>query len=561
MKDQLSKRTMIFAGALSALSLIAAGCSSGSSTSSAAAPSKTFVDLYAGIPALGTEPEAATGTTDTALADLYSPLLISAGNVNGSVYTWNTADIVPNLATSFTDSNGVYTLQLRHNVRACNGDQLTAQDVVFAVDRAEQVTDAPGTASSFDYEQAGVLSPGASAKQNLQGSVTATGPYTVVFRTKVDNGLLPPELAQPATAPIDEALVKKHATPSDPFGFTYLKTKSAGFGPYCVASYTANQQIVLTRNPYWNVAPIPHFQKVIMQAVPSDANRYAELVRGQANAAEKLTAAEYSTLLKSHAAQVISDYSTTFNYHLNLSYSSPTWGPSGSAKAAAVRKAIAQAIPYESIIKVALGGFGHVWQGEVPPAIPGAMSNPSLFTQNISAAKADLAAAGYPGGKGLPTAGLQLSYDAADAGTYQPMAELIKSSLAQIGINVTLNPVPDATFNAQQASYPMAIAPGGTNIYSTAFYTELWYAAPTAGGLVDVDGYNNPALNALALQAAKTHGQAQETIGTQEQAIEMHDLPAIPLVIIPEQGAVANNIQGMSENNWGEYYPVTSAKS
>ncbi|MEM0099609.1 ABC transporter substrate-binding protein [Thermofilum sp.] len=101
-----------------------------------------------------------------------------------------------------------------------------------------------------------------------------------------------------------------------------------------------------------------------------------------------------------------------------------------------VRRAIAHAIPYEDIVKLARGGLARVASGPIPYGLWGHFGN-LTYTYDLELAKRLLAEAGYP--DGIPRT-LTLVYTAGDI--YEARAaEIIKASLAKIGINVEIKPM------------------------------------------------------------------------------------------------------------------------
>lgn len=101
-----------------------------------------------------------------------------------------------------------------------------------------------------------------------------------------------------------------------------------------------------------------------------------------------------------------------------------------------VRRAIAHAIPYEDIVKLARGGLARVASGPIPYGLWGHFDN-LTYTYDLDLAKRLLAEAGYP--DGIPRT-LTLVYTAGDI--YEARtAEIIKASLAKIGINVEIKPM------------------------------------------------------------------------------------------------------------------------
>jgi ABC-type transport system substrate-binding protein len=254
---------------------------------------------------------------------------------------------------------------------------------------------------------------------------------------------------------------------------------------------------------------------------------------------------------------VIADPDTTGHLQLDLDYAAAPWGPNGAPRAMLMRRAMAAALPYAAIV-AALGAGGAPWQGEIPPAVPGAERDPRAFSTDDVAAAADLAAAGHPGGVGVPSSGLVLSFDAG-APSQAAIAALIESALAKLGVDITVQPVPSASFTTSQiGTDAMAIVRGGGTIGDAAWYSERWYAAPAAGGELNLDGYDDPDLNALAAESASASGAARAALARREQAIELADLPVIPLALLVPRAVVADSVRSMSLAGPGPLWAVTS---
>jgi peptide/nickel transport system substrate-binding protein len=101
-----------------------------------------------------------------------------------------------------------------------------------------------------------------------------------------------------------------------------------------------------------------------------------------------------------------------------------------------VRQAIAHAIPYEDIVKVARAGLARVASGVIPYGMWGHFEN-FRYEYNLTLARQLLAEAGYPAGINKT---LVLVYTAGDI-YEQRTSELIHSSLAQLGITVEIRPL------------------------------------------------------------------------------------------------------------------------
>ncbi len=527
--------------------------------SPAAGPGSLTV-LVGAIGAAGTDPAAAGGPPGV-LDDLYAPLLLAPGRADGPAYRWGPGAL-PELAASVTHHDGAYTITLRRNVRDCSGDTLTASDVVFALQRAERAAAVGHLASWTAWHAAGmaapVLAPG-SLPAAPAGTAEVLGPSELVLRPSPDDGMLPEMLALSATAPIDAKLVQHSAGPGDPDGLAWLSAHDAGFGPYCLSSYRAGRQVVLTANPYWRLDPRPSIHRVMIDAVASPATRLSELESGRAQVAEGLAPAQYAAAQQSSRARVLADDATTGHLQLDLDFNTPPWGPNGSARATLMRDAVAAALPYASIV-AALDGGGATWQGELPPVIPGARRDAAIFSTNDVRAATDLAAAGHAGGRGLPVSGLVLSYDAG-VPVQASVATILQSALAKVGIAISLEPVPAQQWSdVGAAEDPMALVTGGTTFTDAAWYSQRWYAAPAAGGELDLDGYDDPDLDVLVETAASASGATRAALVAREQSIELADLPVIPLALLVPRVVVSPSVRSMSVAGPGAFYAVTSLR-
>lgn len=489
--------------------------------------------------------------------DLDLPLMLPPGRAEGASYRFAAGEL-PELARSVTHRDGAYTITLRQGVRNCAGDELSASDVVFALRRAAQASVSSGSWAAWNA--AGMLGPllsGQSPAAALAGSVEVTGRFSLVMRPDPDDGMLPEMLASVATAPLDATLVQAKAGSGDPYGAHWLDEHDAGFGPYCLASYEPGRRVVLSANPHWTLSPRPRLHRVVVEVAPP-ANELAELEAGRAQVAEGLGATEYLAASAAGHVRVLVDAATTDHLQLDLNFGTAPWGPNGSPRATLMREALAAALPYGAVL-AALGGGGATWQGEIPPAVPGAVHDDSMFTTNDTRAAALLADAGHPDGTGLPSSGLVLSYDAVSPAE-AAVASAIAQALAKLGITLNLQAVPDATFADGVPRDAMALVTGGETFADAAWYTQRWYAAPVAGGALDLNGYDDPDLNVVVTRATGASGTARAALAAREQAIELADLPVIPLAVLTNRVVVASSVRAMALGGVGAFWAVTSLR-
>lgn len=156
-----------------------------------------------------------------------------------------------------------------------------------------------------------------------------------------------------------------------------------------------------------------------------------------------------------------------------------------------VRQAMSRAFDTKTYINKFLNGRGIAAQGPVPPGIDGqedSFKNPNAQF-DVASAKALLAKAGYPDGKGFP----ELTYEALSDSTGRQGAEFFAQQMAQIGIKVKINsntwPQFQAKIKAQKAQL-FGIAWGADYPDAQNFF-QLFYSKNKSPGPNDTS-FNNP---------------------------------------------------------------------
>lgn len=537
---------------------------SGPTGSGAAATGGTVVDVLATV-SPGVDLDDVGGATNSPIPQAYNTLVNNVTSVGDQgVRNIDYASFQPQLAESYTNDGTTYTFKLKHGVMSCAKHELTAADVVYTISRIKSVS-GPSGASFSALNVANVFDPTLAAKtattemKMLAGEAVAVDQYTVAIKVKADNGLLLNALASPLVGIVDSVEAKAHATPDDPWSHTWMHTHTLGYGPYCLSSFTSGSAATLDANPGYTVKK-PFFQKVQMKAIPQSSNRLAALQKGEAQIAEGLAPAEYAQAASGATTKTLTTFGT-LNLQLSMSYKVAPWGPNGSPQATKLRQAVAAAIPYDQIIKDAYGGAAKKADNVIPFTVGGGKSYPDAFVTDPAKASSLLTDAGYPGGKGLPSEGLQLLFPSESAATLQPVAIRIQTALAAIGMKITLNPIPQAQLASRvfvKSDAPMVLNIGGSGILDATYYTQLWFLPPSAGGTIGIGGYDDPAVNALYKQAADKKGDARNTPIGQAQDIMVKDLPIVPVVLLPLQAAVSKDLTGVQVGGFGMDYAVIS---
>jgi peptide/nickel transport system substrate-binding protein len=417
------------------------------------------------------------------------------------------------------------TFKLKKNATFHDGTPVTANDVKWSLDRAVSV-------GGFPTFQMGA------------GSLTKPEQFVVVDDNtiRVDflrkDRLTIPDLAVIVPAIYNSGLVKKNATEKDPWGLEYTKQNTAGGGAYRVVNWTAGTEVVFERNDNWKGGPLPKVKRVIWRMVPSAGNRRALLERGDADISYDLPNKDFVELKDMGKLNIISTpYSNGVQY-LGMNVTKP---PFDNPK---VRQAVAYAIPYQKIMDAVLFGLSKPMFGAPADAkTQVAWPQPHEFNTDIAKAKQLLAEAGYP--DGFETT---LSFDLGFAGVNEPLCVLTQESLAQIGIKVTINKIPGATWRTELNKKTLPLY---TNVFSgwldypeyffiwcyhgkNSIFNTMSYQSKTMDGFIDG-----------AVTAAAEGDKAaydKDVIGMVDTAFT--DIPRIPLFQPYVNVAMQKNVTG-----------------
>lgn len=373
------------------------------------------------------------------------------------------------------------TFHLRQGATWHDGTPVTAADVKWSLDRA-------------------VSAKSLSAAQIASGSLVKPEQFKVVGERTVEVSLERPDrlalanLCIPLSPMYNSTLAKKNATADDPWALAWLKENTAAGGAYIVESHRPGQQTILRRNDAWKGGAdgkLPFFRRIIAQTVPEAATRANLLERGDADLSIDLQASDIDTLELRGKVKLVAIPQTNGFTGIVFNTRLP---PFDNPK---VRQAVAAALPYEDMFKAALFGrgrrlFGANWTEAPNEAFPQRLP----LQTNLDKAKALLTEAGFP--NGMQTT---FAFAAGAASASEPAAALVKEALAKIGIDVTIQKMPDAQFTTLQVErrLPFFMESGTAWLPAPDYFLRTYFSGDHRWNF---SGFKNEELDGL-VQAAR----------------------------------------------------------
>lgn len=451
----------------------------------------------------------------------------------------------------FDSDTLTWTFHLRRDVRGCNGTTFNADDVLYTFARGKSVSGSAPIAwflanvASIDGFTPAVFGDDASARE-LGDEVKKIDDYTVQIRQAGPNKLFLPVLTIFALYIFDKETMEQHATADDPWSHDYNNLENApGFGPFCLEKWEKDREFTVTANPDYYRGPAA-IDRVIMREVPQSANRVLVLRSGQAQLVERLTPKEYDFLRDAEGVRVAGIVGNE-NLFVHLNHKIPPFDD------VRVRRAIANAIPYDRIIDTAYFGQARKWTGHLPSTYPGFHASDLQYEFNLQEAKRLLAEAGFPDGKGLDkfSDAFQLHYVAEKESILGPIATLLRTTLREIGIEVELSPIPQTQFGDRELvkkDLPFALNDHQYPIgVDTAYSLLLYFVSEEKGGVNNIVNYKSERVDELYF-AALNEGDddKRSSLLAEAQDILQKDVAWVSVAEWKSQWAFAENLKGLT---------------
>ncbi|MGA1836309.1 ABC transporter substrate-binding protein [Herbiconiux sp. 11R-BC] len=411
---RFSRGSALLGGLLGAALLLSA-CSSAGTPASTSSAGGTLVidksfDLKTADPARNFE------TTGNILGRALYDTLVTFANGDSSTP-------IPMVATKWAGNSDAteYTFTLRDDITFPSGNKLTADDVVFSLERVANIK------GNGSFLMAGL-------------TASAVDPTTVLIKSEAPNTAIPAIMTSPTLGILDSKTVIANGG-SDAVGAdtadtaeTYLNKTSAGSGPYELSTFDTTTETVITANPdYWGNKP--KYDKVVLRNSTAETQN-SDITSGTAQVALDLGSDQIASLSGNSSVIV----STTSSPTLFFLFSNANPAVSATTSNPKFREAVTYGLDYSGLLELAGNGAVRA-AGVVPDSFLGALKADQAIARDVTRAKAAVATLG-----GTPTVSLEYPSDISSNGLdFGPIAERIQANLAEVGITVNLTPSPVAT--------------------------------------------------------------------------------------------------------------------
>lgn len=410
---------------------------------------------------------------------------------------------------------------LRKGVKFHSGNEFTAQDVVWTIDRLKKAPDYKGLFEPF-------------------GQAKAVNDYTVDIVTHKPYGLVLNMMTY--VFPMDSKYYSgtdANGQPKDAVNKTapsFANLNASGTGPFMVKSRQQDVEMVLEAHPqYWG--PRGNVKTMVITPMKNDATRVSTLLSGSADMIMPVPTQDYDRLKKNDQIQLVTMASTRIitiqlNQKINKALADPR-----------VREAIICATDNQAIVDKIMRGYTNAATQQLPEKMMG--YNPDLKPRyNLERAIQLLREAGY--GKGLK---LNMISPNNRYVNDEKVALAFVNMMAKAGITVSLKTMPRTqywdVYDAMESD--ISLLGWHPDTEDAGNYTEYLLMCPdqkTGYGQYNANQYCNKRVDELALACQTETDVAKRTAMLQEiEKIAYNDAAFVPMHFEPLGWAARPNLK------------------
>jgi peptide/nickel transport system substrate-binding protein len=425
--------------------------------------------------------------------------------------------IVPALAESWSMVDDLtWEFKLRKGVKFHDGSEMTAEDVLWSIDRPATIVGSPASFSAYTK---------AVAKK------TVVDPYTIRLTTSEPYPLLLADLSM-------IYVVSKKATQGMASEDFSTGKGMVGTGPFKFVKFQRDDRVELVRNDqYWGKKPA--WTKATLRFIPNGATRVAALLAGDVDAIENVPTPDLGRVRSDARLNLSSKVSNRLIYlYVDAAREQSPFVTGKDGKPLEknpllnekVRTAISMAINREAVKDRVMEGLASPTNNLVPIKLFGFSPALKNVKYEPDAAKKLLAEAGYPNGFGitLHTPNNRYIND-------ERISQTVAQMLSRIGIDTKVEGSPMAVYASRGAKREYSFGLLGwaaqTGEASSPLRSIIACPDPAKGfGSANWQNYCNPKVDQMLQKALGTVNDAARLKLLQDAAtLAVNDGGVIPV--------------------------------
>ncbi|MCG3133611.1 MAG: Periplasmic oligopeptide-binding protein [Planctomycetes bacterium] len=422
----------------------------------------------------------------------------------------------------------VYTFHLRKDARWSNGDPLTAEDFRWSWERALREPNCQYKEMFFPIRGAEAFVE-ANEKDWSTVGVAVTSPHTLTVT-----------LHTPCAYFLElcafETLMPVHRRTLEQFGQLWTRPENIVVnGPFALDVWKPRDRIEMVPNAKWWNRGIVRLERMVIRAIDDQSTSYNEYLSGGVDWIRSIAAGKV-TDAQQQADYYVQPYLGTYFFRFNT-----TEPPFDDPK---VRKAFNQAIDKRVICETVLKAGQVPATGIVSPGIHGFPEFKGPGYDPVKA-RALLAEAGFPEGKGFPKVDVLYNTSESHKQVCEKLVEMWKTNL---GVTVTLRNCEWKVYleETRKLSYSIQRAGWIGDYADPATFLDMW----CTGRGNNNTGWSSAAYDDLLARSTKETDPAKRyaLLAEAEKLLCTDEFPFMPIYFYVNQGMLRPEVRGWHEN-------------
>lgn len=430
----------------------------------------------------------------------------------------------------------VYTFHLRADARWSDGRAVTAQDFYASFkrmlspqlgsDNADQFYPVVGAEDYHKGRNPDFAKVGFRIRDERTLEIRLRHPASFLLKT----------MAARSWFPVPMHILEKHGDAFAPGNAWTRPGNMVSNGPFALATWEANRGVEVRRSPtYWNKDSV-RLNAVRFVPIDNETAEEAAFRSGQLHKTERVPLSKLDTYRKEAPELLhIHPYSGVYFYNFNVKVE-----PFTDVR---VRRALAMAVDRQTLVdKVTRAGETPAYHF-TPEGIGGYVSE-ARTRYDLEAARALLAEAGYPGGKGFPT--FTLLYNTAE--NHRVIAEVIQQTWKrELGIDVKLENQEWRVYLDSMDSGRYQLCRAG--VIMEPYDPSQFLSVFTGSSGFNRTGWSDPEYDRLYEEVMNTADETRRLALMQRmEAILTDAMPILPIYYYTNQYLMDKRVRGWADN-------------